>query len=157
MDPNETAQKLLYLDTFHEVKRKRDKKKETAGVQGRGGRGSRANYFTSSSKDAGVARNTSARRDNWVNHTSDRGSAPLPDIRKWKIMQLLAQKKQPPLYQMALQLYPMGAPVMDPNCLAMTLMVKLKMAYLRTSQQLFQCNQMLLSLLPPFLLHHLSL
>ncbi|XP_022717224.1 uncharacterized protein LOC111275888 [Durio zibethinus] len=28
MDPNETAQKLLYLDTFYEVKRKRDKKKE---------------------------------------------------------------------------------------------------------------------------------
>nr|KJB63040.1 hypothetical protein B456_009G451000 [Gossypium raimondii] len=82
MDPNETAQKLLYLDTFHEVKRKRDKKKETAGVQGRGGRGSRANYFTSSSKDAGVARNSSARRDNWVNHTSDRGSAPLPVYQK---------------------------------------------------------------------------
>ncbi|XP_052486625.1 GBF-interacting protein 1-like isoform X2 [Gossypium raimondii] len=82
MDPNETAQKLLYLDTFHEVKRKRDKKKEATGVQGRGGRGSRANYFTSSSKDAGVARNSSARRDNWVNHTSDRGSAPLPVYQK---------------------------------------------------------------------------
>ncbi|KAK8301047.1 hypothetical protein V6Z11_D05G434900 [Gossypium hirsutum] len=83
MDPNETAQKLLYLDTFHEVKRKRDKKKEaSAGVQGRGGRGSRANYFTSSSKDAGVARNSSARRDNWVSHTSDRGSAPLPVYQK---------------------------------------------------------------------------
>ncbi|KAL6561235.1 hypothetical protein OROMI_016836 [Orobanche minor] len=28
MDPNETAQKLLLLDTFHEVKKKRDRKKE---------------------------------------------------------------------------------------------------------------------------------
>ncbi|TVU12148.1 hypothetical protein EJB05_45778 [Eragrostis curvula] len=31
MDPNETAQKLLNQDPFHEVKRKRDKKKENAG------------------------------------------------------------------------------------------------------------------------------
>ncbi|GMN36903.1 hypothetical protein TIFTF001_006390 [Ficus carica] len=31
MDPNETAQKLLSQDPFHEVKRKRDKKKESAG------------------------------------------------------------------------------------------------------------------------------
>eukprot|EP01018_Ginkgo_biloba_P007406 Gb_18524 [translate_table: standard] len=50
MDPNETAQKLLSQDPFHEVKRKRDKKKENAinrdsgdvraksGNQGRGGR-----------------------------------------------------------------------------------------------------------------------
>lgn len=32
MDPNETAQKLLYLDTFHEVKRKRDRKKPNVAV-----------------------------------------------------------------------------------------------------------------------------
>ncbi|KAM7279610.1 hypothetical protein ACFE04_006744 [Oxalis oulophora] len=30
MDPNETTQKLLYLDTFREVKSKRDRKKESA-------------------------------------------------------------------------------------------------------------------------------
>ncbi|RDX70595.1 GBF-interacting protein 1, partial [Mucuna pruriens] len=29
MDPNETAHKLLFQDTFHEVKRKRDRRKET--------------------------------------------------------------------------------------------------------------------------------
>ncbi|XP_015865871.3 GBF-interacting protein 1-like isoform X2 [Ziziphus jujuba] len=34
MDPNETAQKLLNQDTFHEVKRKRDKKKENMGHEG---------------------------------------------------------------------------------------------------------------------------
>nr|XP_017179709.2 LOW QUALITY PROTEIN: GBF-interacting protein 1-like [Malus domestica] len=56
MDPNETAQKLLLQDPFHEVKRKRDKRKENLnnkesaesrwrpGGQGRGGRGGRANF-----------------------------------------------------------------------------------------------------------------
>ncbi|KAK1439750.1 hypothetical protein QVD17_05570 [Tagetes erecta] len=55
MDPNETAQKLLLLDPFHEVKKKRDRKKENlnkeptepgwkAGMQGRGNRGGRLNY-----------------------------------------------------------------------------------------------------------------
>ncbi|XP_042484584.1 GBF-interacting protein 1-like isoform X2 [Macadamia integrifolia] len=33
MDPNETAQKLLNQDPFHEVKRKRDKKKENTGYR----------------------------------------------------------------------------------------------------------------------------
>ncbi|XP_074580082.1 uncharacterized protein LOC141836478 isoform X2 [Curcuma longa] len=31
MDPNETAQRLLYQDPFHEVKRRRDRKKESTG------------------------------------------------------------------------------------------------------------------------------
>ncbi|KAK6230057.1 hypothetical protein QUC31_001575 [Theobroma cacao] len=88
MDPNESAQKLLYLDTFHEVKRKRVRKKETAnmmqtaGTQGRGGRGSRGKYYTSA--DAGGGRNASARRENGVNHTSDRGSMPLSVSQKAK-------------------------------------------------------------------------
>ncbi|ONK61269.1 uncharacterized protein A4U43_C08F27950 [Asparagus officinalis] len=34
MDPNETAQKLLNQDPFHEVRRKRDKKKELTGHRG---------------------------------------------------------------------------------------------------------------------------
>ncbi|KAK8638408.1 hypothetical protein V6N13_136835 [Hibiscus sabdariffa] len=76
MDPNETAQKLLYMDTFHDVKRKRDKKKEAAGAQGRGGRGSRGNYYSSSGKDVGGGRNSFARRANEVNHSTDRGSMP---------------------------------------------------------------------------------
>ncbi|XWS11386.1 hypothetical protein CRYUN_Cryun38cG0079400 [Craigia yunnanensis] len=87
MDPNETAQKLLYRDTFHEVKRKRDRKKEasTTGAQGQVGRVSRGNYYTSSGKDAGGGRNSaSARRENGVNHTSDRGSMPLPVSQKVK-------------------------------------------------------------------------
>ncbi|XP_072990513.1 uncharacterized protein [Typha latifolia] len=34
MDPNETAQRLLNQDPFHEVRRRRDKKKENAGFNG---------------------------------------------------------------------------------------------------------------------------
>ncbi|TKY56424.1 hypothetical protein E2542_SST20869 [Spatholobus suberectus] len=56
MDPNETTQKLLLQDTFHEVKRKRDRRKENLnnresveprwrpGTQGRGARGGRGNF-----------------------------------------------------------------------------------------------------------------
>ncbi|XWS09625.1 hypothetical protein CRYUN_Cryun39dG0005800 [Craigia yunnanensis] len=126
MDPNETAQKLLFQDTFHEVKRKHDRKKEAirilvinesigyiglwsircllcnnyasgeiAGAQGRGGRGSRGNYYTSSGKDAGGGRNASARRENGVNHTSDRGSMPLPVSQKVKNNAASYTKKTP--------------------------------------------------------------
>ncbi|XVF77018.1 hypothetical protein PTKIN_Ptkin14bG0006600 [Pterospermum kingtungense] len=131
MDPNETAQKLLYLDTFHEVKSKRDRKKEAsvlflsngenetflqfdlllfpsavrnlviktavavAVAPGRGGRGSRGNYYTSSGKDAGGGRNASARRENGVNHISDRGSMPLPVSQKVKNNAASNTKKTP--------------------------------------------------------------
>ncbi|KAL4581452.1 hypothetical protein LXL04_017667 [Taraxacum kok-saghyz] len=55
MDPNETTQKLLLQDPFHEVRRKRDRKKENPikestesrwkpGMQGRGNRGGRGSY-----------------------------------------------------------------------------------------------------------------
>ncbi|XP_047317166.1 GBF-interacting protein 1-like isoform X2 [Impatiens glandulifera] len=56
MDPNETTQKLLFQDTFHEVKRRRDRRKENVnnkesgeskwrpGIQGRGNRGGRGSY-----------------------------------------------------------------------------------------------------------------
>uniref|UniRef100_A0A1D1YBU7 GBF-interacting protein 1 N-terminal domain-containing protein n=1 Tax=Anthurium amnicola TaxID=1678845 RepID=A0A1D1YBU7_9ARAE len=65
MDPNETAQKLLFQDTFHEVKRKRDKRKENLnnreptdsrwkpGTQGRGIRGGRGSYSRYLSHDSG--------------------------------------------------------------------------------------------------------
>ncbi|KAG4111975.1 hypothetical protein ERO13_D13G134700v2 [Gossypium hirsutum] len=93
MDPNETAQKLLYMDTFHDVKRKRDKKKETAGTQGRGGCGSRGNYYTLSGKDAGGGKNAFARRENGVNRTADRGSMPSPASQKVKNNAALQMKK----------------------------------------------------------------
>ncbi|XP_057466416.1 GBF-interacting protein 1-like isoform X1 [Actinidia eriantha] len=69
MDPDETAQRLLYLDTFQEVKKKRDFRKVNVnggfleesrwrtGTQGRGFRGGRG---------AGGARSVSARKENGV-------------------------------------------------------------------------------------------
>ncbi|KHN43908.1 GBF-interacting protein 1-like isoform X1 [Glycine soja] len=86
MDPNETAQKLLYLDTFHEVRRRRDRKKEglssrasdeprlKQGGQGRGGRGASGGY-SSNFPDGGGGRNQANRRENGVNHTAERSHA----------------------------------------------------------------------------------
>lgn len=77
MDPNETAQKLLYQDPFHEVKRKRDKRKENVsnkdlvdsrsrpGGQGRGGRGGRGSYPPRYiSYDAGSGRGSNTSKEN---------------------------------------------------------------------------------------------
>ncbi|OIW16406.1 hypothetical protein TanjilG_19122 [Lupinus angustifolius] len=87
MDPNETAQKLLYLDTFHEVKRRRDRNKEglssrasedsrsKQGRQGRGGRGASRGY-SSNFHDGGGMRNPAIRRENGVNHIAERSHAP---------------------------------------------------------------------------------
>ncbi|KAJ8498773.1 hypothetical protein OPV22_009325 [Ensete ventricosum] len=80
MDPNETAQKLLLQDTFHEVRRKCDKRKENVreptdarwrpGVQGRGGRGGRGklNYSSHSVPSDDVAgRNVTSGKENGLN------------------------------------------------------------------------------------------
>ncbi|CAL0307347.1 unnamed protein product [Lupinus luteus] len=87
MDPNETAQKLLYLDTFHEVKRRRDRNKEglssrasgdsrsKQGGQGRGGRGASRGY-SSDFHDGGGMRNPAIRKENGVNHIAERSHAP---------------------------------------------------------------------------------
>ncbi|KAJ6710705.1 FLOCCULATION PROTEIN (DUF1296) [Salix koriyanagi] len=87
MDPNETAQKLLYQDPFHEVKRKRDRKKENmnnrefgdsrwrSGMQGRGSRGGRPSFSSShTSHDTGGGRNSVAGRDNGTNHVAEKGA-----------------------------------------------------------------------------------
>ncbi|KAL5981937.1 hypothetical protein ACLOJK_016004 [Asimina triloba] len=100
MDPNETAQKLLYQDTFHEVKRKRDRRKESIGnkeaaettrwrpgMQGRGVRGGRgsysAHYISSGThlrlapclfgSDTSSGRNTSSGKENGLNQYTDVG------------------------------------------------------------------------------------
>ncbi|CAA7016326.1 unnamed protein product [Microthlaspi erraticum] len=64
-DPHETAQKLLYLDTFHEVRGKREKKKENLVpiIQGRGRNGRRD--FAS---DGNSGRNAAFRRQSGANH-----------------------------------------------------------------------------------------
>ncbi|KAI9403095.1 hypothetical protein POPTR_001G370900v4 [Populus trichocarpa] len=67
MDLDDTAQKLLYLDTFHEVKRKHDRRK---GAQDRGARGGRGSY-----SGAGGGRNAAARRENGVDCMADRNAS----------------------------------------------------------------------------------
>ncbi|WJX63516.1 hypothetical protein P8452_48388 [Trifolium repens] len=71
MDPNETTQKLLLQDTFHEVKRKKDKRKENLnsreqveprgrpGTHGRGPRGGRGNFSSHNISHDASARKTS--------------------------------------------------------------------------------------------------
>ncbi|XP_008229782.1 PREDICTED: mucin-12 isoform X2 [Prunus mume] len=95
MDPNETAQKLLFQDPFHEVKRKRDKRKENLnnresaesrwrpGMQGRGGRGGRVNF--SPRYDAGGGRSTAPGTENGPSQVAEKGGAPsLPTSRETK-------------------------------------------------------------------------
>ncbi|XP_057955419.1 GBF-interacting protein 1-like isoform X2 [Malania oleifera] len=86
MDPNETVQKLLLQDTFHEVKRKRDRRRENLnnkesaesrlrpGMQGRGNRGGRGNYLNRfTSHDAGGSRNSASGKQNGNNQGSEKG------------------------------------------------------------------------------------
>ncbi|XP_021716508.1 GBF-interacting protein 1-like [Chenopodium quinoa] len=91
MDPNETAQKLLNQDPFHEVRRRREKKKENAVYNGHveprkrtehTGQGlkfygsnrnaHRGGYRRNPVNDAGVSREFRVVRDNRVNQNSDR-------------------------------------------------------------------------------------
>ncbi|XP_019198389.1 PREDICTED: GBF-interacting protein 1-like [Ipomoea nil] len=70
MDPNETTQKLLFQDTFHEVKKKRDRKKENMnkgfakpnwkpGMQGCWNKGGHGNYPSHyASHDSGRGKNS---------------------------------------------------------------------------------------------------
>ncbi|CAL0309736.1 unnamed protein product [Lupinus luteus] len=83
MDPNDTAQKLLYLDTFHEVTRRRDRKKDGLGSgdledsriqqggKGRGGRIAPSGY-SSNFSNGGGGRNLASRRENGINHIAER-------------------------------------------------------------------------------------
>lgn len=94
MDPNETAQKLLFEDTFHEVRRKRDRRKDAKenvngkgsedsrrilGTQGRAGRAGRPQYSSHRiSHDAGGGRNSAARKENGVSYSTGRGVTDTP-------------------------------------------------------------------------------
>lgn len=85
MDPNETADKLLLQDTFHEVKRKRDKRKENLnkepaesrwkpGMQGRGSKGGRGSSSSrNNSHDGGVGRNLALRKENGPSQVLEKG------------------------------------------------------------------------------------
>lgn len=85
MDPNETAQKLLLQDTFHEVKRKKDRRKENlnnresvearwrSGTQGRGVRGGRGNFSPHNvSHDAAGGKNSGTGKDSGTHQATEK-------------------------------------------------------------------------------------
>ncbi|XP_054797714.1 GBF-interacting protein 1 [Prosopis cineraria] len=93
MDPNETAQKLLLQDTFHEVKRKKDRRKENLssresgesrwkpGTQGRGvrGGGGRASFPSQHvSHDAVGSKYSDTGKDNGTNQVAEKSAPSLP-------------------------------------------------------------------------------
>ncbi|KAL8474011.1 hypothetical protein ACS0TY_030748 [Phlomoides rotata] len=88
MDPNETTQKLLLLDTFHEVKSKRDRKKESKepaepkwkpGTQSRANRVGRGNYPSRYvSHDAGGGRNSAATKENATGQLTEKTTGKVP-------------------------------------------------------------------------------
>ncbi|PIN20358.1 hypothetical protein CDL12_06949 [Handroanthus impetiginosus] len=99
MDPNETAQKLLLLDTFHEVKKKRDRRKENLnkepaesrwkpGSQAQANRVGRRNYSSRrGSHGAGGGRSLSAVTESSTRYVSEKlvSKAPLAtaqDVKK---------------------------------------------------------------------------
>ncbi|KAJ8497223.1 hypothetical protein OPV22_007775 [Ensete ventricosum] len=85
MDPNETAQKLLLQDTFHVVKRKRDKRKENVrehsdrrwrpGALGRGGGEGHQNFsYHYLSNDVADDRNITSGKENGVDQGPNKGN-----------------------------------------------------------------------------------
>lgn len=90
MDPNETTQKLLLQDTFHEVKRKRDRRKEylnkecaesswKPGVQTRVNRGGQRDYSSQNiSHDGGRGRNLAGAKENATSQISEKDPSPAP-------------------------------------------------------------------------------
>ncbi|EOA40054.1 hypothetical protein CARUB_v10008748mg [Capsella rubella] len=81
-DPDETAQKLLFLDTFHEVKSKKEKRKENiVPIIQASGRGGRRN-FASSNTYQGNGRSASFKRANGANHATGGSRTALPATNK---------------------------------------------------------------------------
>ncbi|XP_015696727.1 GBF-interacting protein 1-like isoform X1 [Oryza brachyantha] len=89
MDPNETTDRLLSQGAFHEVRRKRDKKKENskestdarwrAGMQGRGGKGGWGNSSRQPSNSTDLTgRNAPVEKEIEVNPNVDKCSSSLP-------------------------------------------------------------------------------
>ncbi|CAA3014234.1 GBF-interacting 1-like isoform X1 [Olea europaea subsp. europaea] len=95
MDPNETAQKLLLLDKFHEVKRKHNRRKENLNkestdsrwkpdVQAWTNKGGRGNYSSRySSNDTSGGRNYTSVKENATIQISEKGVMPTLQESKW--------------------------------------------------------------------------
>ncbi|XP_013591967.1 PREDICTED: uncharacterized protein LOC106300384 isoform X1 [Brassica oleracea var. oleracea] len=78
-DPFETAQKLRFLDTFHEVRSKRDKKKENlVPINQASARTGRRN-FASSNTYHGNGRSSSFKRESGSNHVTGGSRPSLPN------------------------------------------------------------------------------
>ncbi|KAH9609480.1 hypothetical protein KSS87_002172 [Heliosperma pusillum] len=122
MDPNETVQRLLHLDTFHQVKTKRGKKNEIVKSRPgedsrwkpnhhvRGPRGARPNTFSQySSSDTGVRLSNSTRKENGGEEIREKGlrNPPAPVVKKVDTVQPLHVEKQVPTS--------MNGPVKMPN------------------------------------------
>ncbi|XP_010547194.1 PREDICTED: GBF-interacting protein 1-like isoform X2 [Tarenaya hassleriana] len=93
MDPDEAAQRLLLQDPFHEVKKKRDKRKENlsnkdsaetrwrSSGQGRGNRGARVNFSSRHpTHDASSAKN-SLKKENGSKQVTDPFISPTQEIK----------------------------------------------------------------------------
>ncbi|XP_019455665.1 PREDICTED: GBF-interacting protein 1-like isoform X1 [Lupinus angustifolius] len=91
MDPNETTQKLLLQDTFHEVKRKKDRKKENLnnrepvelrrrhGTQGRGQRGVVGNFMPHNvSHGASISKYSGTGKDTGAHQVTEKVAPSLP-------------------------------------------------------------------------------
>ncbi|KFK38227.1 hypothetical protein AALP_AA3G085200 [Arabis alpina] len=101
MDPDETAQRLLLQDPFHEVKKKRDKRKENlsnkdsvesqwrSGGPGRGSRGGRGNFSSRHSAHDGAGAKSSFRKENGPKQVTDPSTSTSQDI-KTKVSSLSA-------------------------------------------------------------------
>ncbi|XP_074292906.1 GBF-interacting protein 1-like isoform X2 [Silene latifolia] len=122
MDPNETVQRLLHLDTFHQVKSKRGKKNEVVKSRPgedsrwkpnhhvRGPRGARVNTSSQySSSDTGGRLSNSTRKENGGEEVREKGlrNPPAPVVKKVDTVQPHHVEKPLPV--------PMNALVKMPN------------------------------------------
>ncbi|ESQ29885.1 hypothetical protein EUTSA_v10011305mg [Eutrema salsugineum] len=94
-DPHETAQKLLFLDTFHEVKSKREKKKENLApiTQGSDLSGRRNVASSNTHQDASNGRSASYKREIGANHVSGGPRVSLPATNKARNLAVPRGKK----------------------------------------------------------------
>ncbi|CAH9060690.1 unnamed protein product [Cuscuta europaea] len=88
MDPNDTIPRLLFQDTFHEVKRKRERRKENISKEpldskpkpatmGRGNKADRRGFSSRyASQDGGGGRNSSSGKENGSIHALEKSLSP---------------------------------------------------------------------------------
>ncbi|XP_010480139.1 PREDICTED: GBF-interacting protein 1-like isoform X2 [Camelina sativa] len=79
-DPHETAQKLLFLDTFHEVRSKKEKRKENiVPIIQTSSRGGRRNFASNKAYQGNGRSSASFKRENGANHATGGSRTALPN------------------------------------------------------------------------------